>query len=128
VFTDTGTVAGYVPEDGERSGFKVLAILTDASFRLLDSRENELAFDAGGHFTGIVVADQSRPALKRMSQCELEVQFHYDYDRANSVRIARAETLRKGRTVSNAEVTYFYDDGGRLCQVNGPPMQTAANR
>lgn len=118
-FSDQGKIAGYVPTDPKQSRFEILALLSDASFQLLDKTGNETRFDPAGNFEGMAISSKPR-MVRSISQGDSKVEFAYSMDRSGRVRIATA-TLSKGKDAPQPAyaVNYHYDDEGRLTQVEG---------
>jgi hypothetical protein len=126
VFSEKGKIAGYVPKAGATSRFAMLAILSDASFRLLDRAGNEVAFDGAGDFTGLAVASQRR-MVQFVSVGKQQVSFDYTIDQSGTVRIAKAQlTDKTNGTHPTVMVRYQYDAEGRLARVvKGSDLQLA---
>lgn len=119
-FSDEGEFAGYKPQDEQESRFEILALMSDASFRLLDKGGNEIAFDPAGGFDGMAPSSKY-PMVSAISQGKHRVDFTYSVDPLGTIRIASAQLLEeKGLTEVAHIVHYQYDDEGRLCRVIGP--------
>ena len=118
VFSDKGMVAGYVPVQPEKSRFKILAIMTDGSFRLFDKEDNQIRFDGAGNFNGLVPGN-GRCLVKAMSLGEQEVVFSYTVDAAGKLVIGRASLHENDESpLPTYVVRYKYDGEGRLCRVD----------
>jgi hypothetical protein len=126
-FNEKGDVVGYVPSVAEKSRFKILALLSDASFCLLDCRGNETTFDASGTFRDMVVTRDGNPMVASISQGDCRVTFDYTTDPTGAVKIAQATLSGPGKQGSDVcDVRYHYDDTGRLARVEKPRMQVAS--
>ncbi|MBI4641285.1 MAG: hypothetical protein HY731_11355, partial [Candidatus Tectomicrobia bacterium] len=125
VFSNRGTIAGYIPENRGKSRVQILALLSDASFRLLDTAGNEIAFNPAGEFTGMAVSPERR-MVASVSHGHQRVNFTYTLDRSGQIRIASAHlTDDKGGIGPTYLMYYQYNDEGRLSRVIGPASQTA---
>jgi hypothetical protein len=123
-FSDQGRIAGYTPETAETSRFQLLALLSNAAFRLLDKAGNEIAFAPSGAFTGMIVASERR-MLGSMVHGNQRVDFTYTVDASGQVHIASAR-LAEGKEGSPITVMrYLYDEAGRLMRVQGPVSHVA---
>jgi len=124
-FSDKGMIAGYVPDNAESSWFQILALMSDASFRLLDKRNNEIAFNPGGGFEGLIVSPD-RPMVRSISLGKQRVEFKYTINRYGSIMIASARVSggEDGSEPTYA-VHYSYDNEGRLYCVKGSGSQVA---
>ena len=127
IFSDKGNIAGYIPENAERSRFKILALMSNASFRLLDKEGNEIAFSPSGNFDGMAISPEY-PMVSSVSQGKHKVNFKYTMDKSGKIMIASAN-FSKGEegTKPTYVVHYQYDDQGRLCKVISPKSQVAEN-
>jgi hypothetical protein len=125
IFSDRGRIAGYIPEDTEKSRFKILALMSNLSYRLLDKDGNEVVLSPSGSFDGMIVSLE-RPIVKSVSQGKNRVDFQYTIDRSGKIMIASA-TLSgsEGEKKPTYIVKYQYDDEGRLYSVKGSRSQTA---
>jgi len=131
-FSDKGQYAGYVPADAGRSRFEVLALMSNASFRLLDKKGNETAFGSSENFTGkfegVAVSPKKR-LVSAVSQGKKKVAFKYTMDKSGDVIITSASLLQDEEGAKPTYVVrYQYDDEGRLCSVKGSDRQTAKVR
>jgi len=128
-FSDSGRIAGYLPQNLEKSRYQILALMSNRSFRLLDKEGNEIAFDAGGDFERMAVSSKRR-MINSISQGQYVVNFKYAIDNAGSIRIASAYLSKKGEEGAKPTyaVHYNYDNEGRLCQIIGPGSQLAGVR
>ena len=125
-FSEKGKIAGYVPKTDVASRFEMLAILSDASFRLLDRAGNNVSFDSAGDFTGLV-ATPKRRMVQSVSVGKQQVSFDYTIDQAGTVRIAKAQlTDEANGSQPTVMVRYQYDAEGRLARVvKGSDLQLA---
>jgi len=115
VFSDKEKIVGYVPENKENSKFQILAILTDASFRLLDKEGKEVAFNPAGEFEAMGVSGY--PLVKSISQGKYKVDFKYIIDNKGRLIIASAYLRAENEEKSIYMVNYQYDTDGRLVSV-----------
>ncbi|MEW6601073.1 MAG: hypothetical protein AB1499_08890, partial [Nitrospirota bacterium] len=128
IFSDKGEMAGYVPEDAEKSRYKILVLMSDASFRLLDKKENETVFSPSrtfdGKFKQMAFPDENR-MVSSVSQGNQKISFKYTMDKSGDIMIASAN-LSQGEEMNPAyTVTYHYDDEGRLFSVKGGASKVA---
>jgi hypothetical protein len=123
-FSDKGPIAGYVPQNEEKSRFKILAIMSNASFRLLGKRGNEIAFSSDGKFECFAVSSDC-PMVKSISAGPYKVNFNYTIDPSGGVLIASARLFEEGKTKPVYAVRYEYDNEGRLCNARGSENQVA---
>ncbi len=128
-FNDSGRIAGYVPKNPENSRYQILALLSDASFQLLDKEDNEIAFDRGGGFERMAISSERR-MINSVSQGQYVVNFKYTIDNGGTIQIASAYLSKKGEDEAKPQyvVHYNYDAEGRLCQIIGPGSQFAGIR
>jgi len=117
VFDPTGSVVGYVPRNRAKTGFQILAVLSDCSFRLVDKRGNEVAFGPDGKFRGLNPSSD-RLAVKSVSVGPYKVDFGYTMGRAGSLMIANARLTKQGTSETLHVVRYEYDAEGRLCKAS----------
>jgi hypothetical protein len=118
-FSDKGRIAGYAPADEKQSRFRILALLSDASFLLLDRAGNETSFDPSGKFENMAISPESR-MVESISGGGYKVTFAYGTDRSGNVRIASGSLTEDKQGAEPARVAYYhYDEEGRLAQVTG---------
>lgn len=118
VFSDKGNIAGYVPKKREKSRFKILALMADASFQLLDKNGNEAAFSPNGEFESFAVSPD-HPMVKGLSAGLYKVKFKYTMDQSGQPLIASARLSEEGNVKPVYAVHYEYDNEGRLCKARG---------
>jgi len=101
-------IAGYLPDTGARSGYRILAILSDASLLLKHRSGAEFAFNTSGEFTS-----QLAYFLASLRQNNHEVAFKYDIV-AHQYRIVSAEVkdIKAARPLYS--VDYTYSEDGKL--------------
>jgi hypothetical protein len=116
-FSDQGRIAGYVPADKVKSRYEILAILSDASFRLADKEGNETAFTGSGRFEGMIVPDK-RHLVKTLSMGDQKVEMRYTIDPAGRPIIARAEVIDGKASAPINTVKYIYEQDGSLASVD----------
>jgi hypothetical protein len=128
MFSATGRIVGYVPEQPQGSRYQRLARMSDASFRLLDGADNAIAFAASGDFVGMAPSPKRR-RMRAMSHGQQRATFTYTLDATGNLRIAGARLVEDtGSGKATTLVRYHYDDEGRLALVTGPHSDTAAVR
>ena len=126
-FSDKGRIAGYVPENAENSRFKILALMSDASFRLVDKEGNEIAFSPSGDFDKMAFSPE-HPVVSSVTQGKYKVNFKYTIDDSGKIMIAGAYLSRGEKGAKPTYVVHYqYDDEGRLCRVAGYSNQAARN-
>ncbi len=128
VFSDKGRIAGYVSADEQRSRYRILALMSDASFRLADKEGNEMVFDPAGGFDKLAVAPNRRliKSISLGSQGDQRVSFRYTIDRGGNIRIAGAHLSASAEDAKlTFAVNYQYDDQGMLYRVTAPARQVA---
>ncbi|MCP4371741.1 MAG: hypothetical protein GY797_27025 [Deltaproteobacteria bacterium] len=116
-FNEEGNMSGYVPEDVDNSRYKIVALMSDASFRLIDRNGNETALKSSGGFNKMAVSDE-HAIVSAVSQGSHKISFKYTIDNMGNVTIASAN-LSEGEDDQNPTlvVKYEYDVEGRLCAV-----------
>jgi hypothetical protein len=124
VFSDKGMIAGYVPRNEERSRFKILALMSDASFRLLDIKGNEIKLRPDGKFESLAISPDNS-MVKSISTGPYKVRFEYTIDESGRVLIASSRLLEGAEGKPVYTVCYEYDDRGRLCGAKGMETKTA---
>ena len=125
IFSDKGRIAGYMPEDSEKSRFKILALMSNLSFRLLDKDGNEVVFSPSGSFDGMIVSLE-RPIVKSVSQGDHRIDFKLTIDKSGKIMIASAHLSGGGEKAKPTYVVkYQYDEEGRLYSVKGSSNEVA---
>jgi hypothetical protein len=125
-FDSNGTIVGYVPEDQAKSRFRILALLSDLSFRLLDRSGNEVAFGLDGQFAGLSPSPDN-PVVKSVRVGPYKVDFGYTAGPSGSPMIASARLSKEGAPRTVYAVRYEYDSEGRLCRTIPLQNQLAQN-
>ncbi len=121
-FSEEGEFAGYVPENAEKSSYKILALMSDASFHLLDKNGNETSFSSLRTFDGKfkeMAFSSDRRMVRSVSQGNQKIGFKYSIDRSGEVMIASANLSEGEETKLSYIVKYKYDKEGRLYSVTG---------
>ena len=117
VYTDEGNLIGYKPEDEETSKYKILAPLTDTSFRLVDKAGNETSFDPIGKFDEMNVSDKNL-LVTTITQGNNKIKFNYTIDNSGKVIIAGANLYSSDEIARlRYAIKYNYDDDDRLYAV-----------
>ena len=128
VFSDKGECAGYVPEDEGKSRYKILALMSNGSYQLVDKEKNEVKFSPTGDFEGMIV-HSSYPIVKSVSQGGHKVGFTYTTDKSGKVFIAHAYlSENKDEAKPLYMIGYKYDDEGRLYRTKGEAKLAEASR
>lgn len=118
-------IAGYYPVKADASRFRMIAVMSDTSFRLLDSNGNESAFNPSGEFEGMAVSSEHR-MVRSISQGNQKIDFDYTVDKNGKVLIAHAGLSdSEGGGVPTYLVKYNYDEDGRLHSVTNSDVKTA---
>ncbi len=112
-FDPNCVVAGYVPNEGQPSRFRILAPMSDASFRLLDKHDNEIVFSPAGDFTTWINAFEY-PMAASLSAGPYRIDFSYSIDGEGKLVTAAARLSQQGNARPLCSVYYTYDDAGRL--------------
>jgi len=115
VFEPNGAIVGYTPENQAKTRFRILALLSDLSFRLLDKSGNEVAFAADGSFEGFCPSSD-KPVIKSVCVGSYKVGFVYTMGPSGSPMIASARLSKQGAPETLYVMRYEYDDEGRLCR------------
>jgi hypothetical protein len=123
-FSNKSAVYSYIPENGENSRFKGLGLMSDGSFRLLDKKGNEIAFNSTGDFMNFVISLDCL-MVKSISEGPYKINFKYTIDNSGQVLIANANLSEKGTVEPLYVVKYKYDKEGLLCSINNSETQVA---
>jgi hypothetical protein len=99
VFSATGYIVGYLPEQPQGSRYQSLVLMSDASFRLLDRADNEIAFAPSGDFVGMTPSPKRR-MMRAMSHGQQRATFTYTLDATGNLRIASARLAEDPEAVS----------------------------
>jgi hypothetical protein len=111
-----GEIAGYVP-DNPQSTCRILAIMTDGSFQMLDTQGNEVAFDPSGRYMWMLPS-VDKPVIKSVSSRNHKVDFDYSVDNTGNLLIASADVVEtSGNNRQLLDIKYRYDESGRLCNI-----------
>jgi len=116
VFKKEGDIAGYIPENKKDSRFRILAIMTDASFRLLDRHGNEMSFDSAGDFDSC--ESTGKPVIRSISQGRYRVDFKYTVDPDGNLIVSASYLTAENENMPIYIVHYQYDSAGRLIGMN----------
>ncbi|MFA5251546.1 MAG: hypothetical protein WC454_03045 [Phycisphaerae bacterium] len=116
VFSESGEIAGYVPQNKEKSRYEILALMSDASFQLLDKKGNEVAFGPDGKFEWFA-ASPDCPIVKSVSSGPYKVNFEYTLDRSGNALADSIHLLCEGGTKVLYAIGYNYDAEGRLSHI-----------
>ncbi len=128
VFSDKGECAGYVPEDEGKSRYKILALMSNGAYQLVDKEKNEVKFSPTGDFEGMIV-HSGYPIVKSVSQGGHKVGFTYTTDKSGKVFIAHAYLSENKEDAKPLYmVGYKYDVEGRLSGIKGEAKLAEASR
>ncbi len=101
-------IAGYSPADPQRSGYRFLSLLSDASFLLEHKSGNQIAFDRRGQFSNMIVQ-----TVASMTQGAYDVHFDYALSQ-NQYRIIAAHISDHQTNQGLYTVNYQFDRVGSL--------------
>lgn len=87
VFSKDERIAGYVPANGENSRYRMLALMSDTSLRLVDKVGNNVVFNSLWAFKGIIPPAGDR-VIKSMSSKSRSITLRYTIDSSGSLMIA----------------------------------------
>lgn len=125
-FSAEGEIAGYVPARRERSKYRILALLSDGSFELVDNSGNLISFTPSGEFERL----QRQPAERvpaSISVGPYRIDFLYTTDRQGQPLIAGAQLRPEHKGgLPIYDVRYEYDEEGRLSRAERRAAQEAA--
>lgn len=118
-FNAQGDRVGYVPQSGAGK-YRFLALMTDASFRLLLQDGTVIPLDRTGAFAG-KVSLPDHPLAKAISLGNQKISFTYTFGKTGNVLISQAyrHLCEKG-AAPVCLAKYEYDDEGRLARVTSP--------
>lgn len=127
-FSKEGEIAGYVPADADKSRYKILALLSDASFQLMHREGSVVSFTPSGEFERMEL-DAAKRIPSSIAMGNHKVAFRYTTDPDGRVVIASARLLRDTAPAAPTHmVRYEYDTEGRLTQAKRQATQEAAAR
>lgn len=113
-FSDQKSPVGWNPLNDGTGTLRRLALLSDASYVLEDSRENEFSFDGAGNFTEVVIA-QKEPIIRAMKMGKHRIAFKYRLDPQGHIVIAKAWVSQDEIGAKPLYVVdYEYDPTGKL--------------
>lgn len=107
-------IAGYTPLNENNSKYKILAIMTDGSYDLIDKQGNEVSFDPAGRLNRI----RAR-VIKGLSQGNYKIKFDYEFNNGGP-GIKEAHVLKGDQSTALYAMKYEYDNDGRLSKVLTP--------
>jgi hypothetical protein len=123
-FQKTGKVAGYVPAAESQSKFRLLALMSDGSFQLLDQAGNETDFSTAGQFQQLNLPAKQQ-MVKAISHGQQKITFNYTLSANGRACIASAHWEKGKGNKPVCVARYEYDRGGRLARVSNPDRQVA---
>jgi len=113
--TSEKSVLGYAPREADKSRYQFLALMNDASYRLLDKHGNEIDLSSNGVFERLDPGEED-PVVKRISSGGHGIDFAYTIGASGELMIARAELTGEHELPGGVDsVVYEYDDDNRLC-------------
>lgn len=123
-FSSQGEVVGYGPAR-EKGPYQFLALMNNATFRLLKEDGTEIPFDGKGRFAGLASLPD-HPLAKSISLGDQKITFSYTFGKKGNVLIASAHWENKAQGTKPVCVAqYGYDEAGRLAKVESPDRRTA---
>jgi hypothetical protein len=114
-FNPDGAIVGYVPELGEKSAYRFMAVLSDGSYRLEDRNANQIDFSEEGIFRRFVYGE-TEPLVKSIASGRSVVSFSYTLGGEGRALVSEARLSANGDR-KNVGVRYVYDEDERLCDV-----------
>jgi hypothetical protein len=116
-FRGEAKIAGYYPEDTATSRLELLALLSDASYRLLDRHGNEIAFRGDGRFNGFAVSEDGR-MIRSIALGDLQrLELRYRLDPTGRIAVSSALLFDGEDPYPRQVLHYRYDETGRLARV-----------
>jgi len=123
-FSSQGDRVGYVPPR-DTGPYRLLALMNNATFRLLKKDGTEIPFDGKGRFAGLASLPD-HPLAKSISLGDQKITFSYTFGKKGNVLIASAHWENKTQGAKPVCVAkYGYDEAGRLAKVESPDRRTA---
>ncbi|HAY21732.1 MAG TPA: hypothetical protein DCY27_06115 [Desulfobacterales bacterium] len=123
-FSSQGERVGYVPLR-DTSLYRLLALMNNASFRLLKKDGTEIPFDGKGRFAGLASLPD-HPLAKSISLGDQKITFTYTFGKKGNVLISSAHWENKAQGAKPVCIAeYGYDEAGRLAKVESPDRRTA---
>jgi hypothetical protein len=131
VFSDEGRYVGYMPTRKKESRYRILALMTNGSFRLVDKDENEIAFDVSGDFKYFVASGMDAVPCS-LSMDNQAIVFSHTVDGSGKLRVAKATLCRQPKEDGKKSkptyvIHYDYDHEGRLCRARGSDLRVGQN-
>jgi hypothetical protein len=114
-------IAGYMPDEAERSPYTLLAIMSDESYILSCKNGMKISFDPAGRFDSL-----KAKVIKGISQGAYHVAFVHDYKNEQPC-ITEARVEKKNQSATVYTVQYGYDQEGKLCSVASDSSIIAKN-
>ncbi|TKJ36903.1 hypothetical protein CEE37_14405 [candidate division LCP-89 bacterium B3_LCP] len=109
--TDKYDYAGYVPTNELKSAYKMIALMSDASYVLTDKKETKrIYFDAAGRFEKMGIW-----GLKSVSHGIYTAEFDYDF-RTDKPTIHALRVMKEGLWDPIYVKEYQYSEDGKLCR------------
>jgi len=103
--------AGYIPDDEENSKFKIAALMSNGSLRLVDKNGHEHIYDPAFNYTG-----SQADAVESYAMGEIRVDFEHEIRNGCAVIIG-AKAYKQDASKPFIVLNYHYDSDGRLCRV-----------
>jgi hypothetical protein len=117
-FEDRRDIPGYVPEREQPSRFRLLALLRDGGYLLVDKHGNRIRFNSTGKFESLLPVGQRR-LVSSLSMCGQKATFGYTIAPDGHVIIATTSLAEDKPFASPTHIVrYEYDAEGRLGRVD----------
>lgn len=124
-FSNKGELAAYIPGNPEKSKYKMLAMMSDASFRLIAKNGNQAVISPSGQFDKMAF---ERRIIRSIAQGNRKLSFNYTVDKSGDLIIASANLFQSEEdTKPTYVVRYQYDEEGRLFSVKRAEPHVAAS-
>jgi len=114
-------IAGYIPDEPERSPYTILALMSDASYVLSRKDGLEITFDPSGRFNSLKAR-----VIKGISQGAYHVAFAHDYINGQPC-ITEARVEKENQSAPMYTLQYGYDQEGKLCSIVSDKNMMAQN-
>ena len=108
---DRYNIAGYIPDDEEKSRYKMAALMSDGSLRLVEKNGQEHNFD-----DTFVYEESQAEGIASYSLGDLQIRFEHEIRKGHAL-IVKASLFRQDSETPFLVLDYHYDRNGRLCQI-----------
>lgn len=114
-FSDKGIICGYIPQNPKNNRYKILALLNDRSFLLIDKGDHEVAFSRSGKFVAMKPGLQKGGLVRSLSMGNHKITFGYTIDDDGDIIIASAQlAIDREYAKPMHVVRYDYDERASL--------------